>query len=135
AAHGVSFPTTVTYTVGSFPNSVAFADFNGDGKADLAVVNKNSQTVSILLGHGDGTFTAAPPSYIPGGGYAIQVAVGDFNGDGMFDLAVTNLHGHHVAVFLGRGDGTFETATTFSVNGAAFAVTAADVNGDGKFDL
>ena len=54
AAQGVSFPTTVIYPVGSFPRSLAIADFDGDGKADLAVVNKNSQTVSILLGHGDG---------------------------------------------------------------------------------
>ena len=135
AAQGVSFPTTVTYTVGSFPRSLAIADFNGDGKADLAVVNETSQAVSILLGHGDGTFTAGPSFYVPGGGYAIQVAAGDFNGDGKIDLAVTNLLGHNVAVFLGHGDGTFGTATTFGVNGAAFAVATADVNGDGKVDL
>ncbi|TMH06188.1 MAG: VCBS repeat-containing protein, partial [Betaproteobacteria bacterium] len=135
AAQGVSFPTTVIYPVGSFPRSLAIADFDGDGKADLAVVNETSQTVSILLGHGDGTFTAAPSLYVLGGGFAMQVAVGDFNGDGKVDLAVTNLLGHNVAVFLGHGDGTFGTATTFSVNGAAFAVATADVNGDGKIDL
>ena len=76
------------FAVGMSPSSVAVDDFNRDGKLDLAVANNRSDTVSVLLGNGDGTFQAALT--VGGGGGPAAVAVGDFNGDGVPDLAVTN---------------------------------------------
>jgi len=91
-------------------------DFNGDGILDLAVTNRNGADVTILLGKGDGTFTAAP-----GTGALTNltaVAIGDFNGDGIPDLAgISSLGGlsptSGTSVFLGNGDGTFSTGPSF----------------------
>ena len=74
--------------VGAYPYSVAIGDFNGDGRPDLAVANVDSNTVSVLLGNGDGTFQAAVNYGV--GTKPFSVVVGDFNGDGKPDLAVTN---------------------------------------------
>src|ERR1035441_900668 len=84
----VSFLPAVNYGAGSGPISMAMGDFNGDGKPDLAVANRDSNDVSVLLGNGDGTFQAAV-NYGAGSG-PISMAMGDFNGDGKPDLAVTN---------------------------------------------
>src|SRR6266511_2449891 len=70
------------------PNSVAIADFNGDGKLDLAVANTDTDNVSVLLGNGNGTFSSAQ-NFAAGDGPQ-SVAIGDFNGDGKRDLAVAN---------------------------------------------
>ncbi len=70
------------------PLSVAVGDFNGDGRPDLAVANFGSNSVSVLLGNGNGTFQAAQ-NFTTGSNPA-SVAVGDFNGDGRLDLAVAN---------------------------------------------
>ena len=78
-------PPTSDYATGSGPDSVAVGDFNLDGKPDLAVANQGSNTVSVLLGNGDGTF-AAKVDYATGS-IAASVAVGDFNLDGKPDLA------------------------------------------------
>ena len=69
------------YATGSQPVAVAFGDFNGDGKLDLAVANQADSTVSVLLGNGDGTF-AAGTLYSPGGSPS-ALAVVDLNGDGI----------------------------------------------------
>jgi hypothetical protein len=68
--------------------TVSTADFNGDGKPDLAVVWSGTSTsgVAILLGKGDGTF-ASEVSY-PTGTYSSDATIADFNGDGNLDLAV-----------------------------------------------
>ena len=72
---------------GAYPDAIAAGDFNEDGIPDLAVANVTSETVTVLLGKGDGTFTAAPVS--PASGSSPRsVAVGDFNGDGIPDLAL-----------------------------------------------
>jgi hypothetical protein len=76
------------FGTGASPSSVALGDFNGDGNLDLAVVNNLSNTVSILLGTGTGTFGAKTD--FGAGASPSSVAVGDFNGDGKLDLAVTN---------------------------------------------
>jgi hypothetical protein len=77
------------HAAGGFePYGVAAGDFNGDRISDLAVANYNSNTVSVLLGKGDGSFQPAV-SY-PVGSNPESVAVGDSNGDGIPDLAVAN---------------------------------------------
>ncbi len=108
-------------------------DFNGDGKADLAVANKGTNQVSILLGNGNGTFQA-PVTYATGTDPEYMV-VADFNGDGKADLATANTTGNTVSVLLGNGDGTFQAASGMTAGGAPSAIAAADMNGDGIADL
>jgi len=95
-----SFGAAADFSVGVWPCSVVVGDFDGDGSEDLAVVNDNglSSTVSVLLGTGTGSFEAV--ANISVGSYASSVAVGDFNGDGKQDLAVTNSWGNTVSVLL-----------------------------------
>ena len=76
------------FEAGDGPFSVGIADFNGDDHSDLAVTNYWTNTVSILLSNGDGTFST--PTAFGTGAYPVAVAVGDLNGDGEFDLAVVN---------------------------------------------
>ena len=82
------FLAPLVFPAGDSPRSVAVGDFNGDGILDLAVANRYQNTVSVLLGQGDGTFL--PAQSYAAGIYPRSVAVGDFNGDGKPDLAVAN---------------------------------------------
>src|SRR5437660_602028 len=99
----VSFAPATNFAVGSSPASVAVGDFNGDGKQDLAVENKGSNNVSILLGTGTGSFAAATNYAV--GSQPVLVAVGDFNGDGIQDLVVANASSNNVSILLGTGTG------------------------------
>jgi hypothetical protein len=133
-----TFGAAVNYAVGTLASSIATADFNDDGKLDLAVVNHGDGTMSILLGNGDGTFQAAVT--YPAGTNAISLVVADFNGDGKLDLAVGSLgasNTNQVSVLLGNGDGTFQAALNSIVSGGTGidGLAAGDFNGDGKPDL
>ena len=88
AGAGVEFASPVSYPVGTYPAGIVIADFNGDGKLDIAVANSGSANVSILLGNGDGTFKGAVNS--PAGPSPQLLALGDFNGDHKLDLLVVN---------------------------------------------
>jgi hypothetical protein len=112
---------------------VAVADFNGDGRPDLATANQFEGTVSIVLGRGDGTFAAAPEVRVGGG--PVSVAVGDFNGDGHVDLAVANQFGPTVSIRFGQGDGTFVAAPDIVVAFEPNSVAVGDFNGDSHLDL
>ena len=136
-AGGFSAAPGSPLTVGTVPYGVAIVDLNRDGKPDLAVANQFSNSVSILLGRGDGTFLAAPGSPITVGSGPSWIAAADLNGDGNPDLAVTNQGSDNVSVLLGKGDGTFSAASGSPVaagDGPTPAVPA-DLNSDGKLDL
>ena len=90
--------------------SVAIGDLNGDGKPDLATANGTTNTVSVLLNRGDGSFRAKL-DYSTGHGPG-SVAIGDLNGDGKPDLATANDDANTVSVLLNRGDGAFGQAST-----------------------
>jgi len=127
------FQPHVDYAVGTNPFSVAVGDFNGDGKLDLAVTNSADNTVSVLLGNGDGTFQAHV-DYATGN-RPTSVVVGDFNGDGKLDLAIANGTDNTVSVLLGKGDGTFWPHADYATDSNPQWLVAADFNGDGKLDL
>jgi hypothetical protein len=120
------------YATDITPQDVTTADFNGDGIADLAVPTGNN-TVSILLGKGDGTFPTHVEYGVPG--HPIVIATGDFNGDGKVDLVMVAGFLSQVSVLLGNGDGTFQTHVEYATGSHPDAIAVADVNGDGKLDL
>ena len=92
-------PPTERFGVGGDPRSVAVGDFNGDGNSDLAVANYEDGTVTILLGNGSGGFSAAAGSPIGLPNIPGPIVVGDFNGDGIPDLAAALNVGGSIAVF------------------------------------
>jgi hypothetical protein len=134
-----SFLPAVNYSVGQLPLAIVTADFNGDGKLDLAVANYQDNMVSVLLGKRDGTFQAAH-AYATGAGPR-SIAVGDFNKDGNLDLVTANAGDATISVLLGNGDGSFGQANNFGlpqVNGLTqtpLSVAVGDFNKDGKLDL
>src|SRR5215831_10388909 len=130
-----TFQTARSLGAGSNPSSITVGDFNGDGIQDLAVANNgfSSDSVSVLLGNGDGTFQAAVNFGV--GIRPAVVTVGDFNGDGIQDLAVANNGSNNVSVLLGNGDGTFQAAVNFGAGDRPVSVAVGDFNGDGRLDL
>ncbi|HLQ65404.1 MAG TPA: FG-GAP-like repeat-containing protein, partial [bacterium] len=132
-AQTVSFAAPSNYAVGTQPQTVAVGDFRGIGVQDLAVVNAGSNTVSVLLGNGDGTFQAAR-SY-PVGLKPTSVAVSALRGTTVQDLVVANSGSTTVSVLLGNGDGTFQPARDFLVGNGPYFVAVGDFRGIGRKDL
>ena len=116
-------------------NLMRAADFNGDGKMDIVILDDYTTGFSVSLGNGDGTFKNAIDT--PLGYEVMSLAVGDFNGDAKSDLAVTSngTSGQgYLNIFLSNGDGTFRAGAQYNVDLYA-EVGAEDVNHDGKIDL
>ena len=138
-----TFSTAVDYPVGVAPRSLAVADFNGDGRLDVATANAGSLgqpglpaatgSVSVLLGKGDGTLQ--PAVSLAGGGAPRAIAAADMNGDGNPDLAVANEDAGTVSVLLGKGDGSFQPAVNTAVGAHPTDLGATDLNGDGRLDI
>ncbi len=117
------------------------ADLNGDEVADLAVVNAGSKTISLFFGTGSGlpstasatlSGTATNPLRSPRG-----IVLGDFDGDGVTDIAVTSFLGSSVSVFLGnenpmtsKGDGTFQGPTNYPVPGKPLGIAVGRFRGE-----
>jgi len=109
------------------PVAVGIADFNTDGKLDLAVVNNLADNVSIFLGDGNLGFTAG--AIVPTGSDPEALAIADFNGDRLLDIATTSEFQDKAVVLVGKGDGTFlpqpsTTVTTAAAPGATTVVLA-----------
>ena len=121
------------FAVGSAPTTVTNADFDGDGKMDLAAQNSDSNTVSVRLGTGDGTFQDKPDVTVGSGPTSVISA--DFNEDGKADLATSNQFSGSVSVLRGNGDGTFQAKQDFAVGSAPTSAISADFNGDSHADL
>jgi hypothetical protein len=130
------------YSGGIFASkgAVATGDFNNDGNLDLAVVDNTHDTISILLGDGTGHFRLSGAPIPFAGGEPKAIAVGDFNGDGVKDLAFAS--GNDVNVLLGNGSGGFAPApgAPFALTGHAageypVAVAAGNFNADDLSDL
>jgi hypothetical protein len=129
----VHFAAATNVAAGNGPYASAVGDFNGDGKQDLAVTNLGTNSVSILLGSGNGAFGA--PGTFAVGSTPTSLAVGDFNGDGKQDLAVANLGSNTAGIYLGNGAGGFALSVNVRVGDGPYSVTVGDFNGDGKPDV
>jgi hypothetical protein len=144
-AEGFYFSGTVVAPSGATPIA---ADFNGDGKLDVAFIaflttsNNPTFQLCIELGNDDGSFqlpncTAISPPALGQSESPVELVVGDFNGDGKLDLALTNGNDgtNTVSIFLGNGDGTLQAPQSVPAGPTPEILSVGDFNGDGKLDL
>ena len=134
-----TFQAPVTYTCGTTPVSIKIADLNAASGPDIAVVDYGAGSkVWIYLNNGTGGF-AAGVSYPTGDAYALDLAIGDLNGDGKPDIAVANYgvpgYPGSLSVLLNSGTGTFGTPTLYGGLQGPSSVAIADIDGDGRNDL
>jgi hypothetical protein len=123
----------VVFGAGRKSHGIGSGDFNGDGKADLAVANAVADTVTVMLGNGDGTFefvanyrTAIAPK---------TVAIGDLDNDGRQDIAVALQDSAEVSVLLGNGNGTFQAGVHYPAMTGSHDLSVYDMNNDGNKDV
>src|SRR5207237_4214787 len=136
------FGTPELFSLGSDvsgPASIAFGDFDEDGKPDLLTANSGSSNITLLLENGLRSF-ATPKIFDVGIGAAspVAVAVADLNGDHKPDLVTANYNSNNVTVLLGNNSGGFGAPNTTSLGaGASFprALAIADFNKDNKPDV
>lgn len=136
-----SLALTGTYPISGVGYELVAADLNKDGKLDLAVAMTTTSRVAILLGNGDGTFSAAPDydTTLPA---VYGIAAGDLDKDGNADLVITSPNAGALAVAFGKGDGTFNppaiyaaSSLTSQLNPSPGEVALSDVNTDGRLDI
>jgi hypothetical protein len=124
-------PNSATTVGGALAGSVLSADLNGDGHADLIVGG------TVLLGKGDGTFTVGAPITTDSAFYLQNtipdVAIGDVNNDGKLDVVISQPG--FVAIFYGKGDGTFTAGSRYAALPDALQVSLTDIDGDGNLDI
>jgi Flp pilus assembly secretin CpaC len=121
--------TNSPVTVGKLPVAIATGDLNNDSKPDLAVVNQTDNTITVLLGNGDGTFASATNSPLATGLAPTGITIADFNADGNADIASTDPQTDSVSVFLGIGQGLFAPAFELPVGTNPTAILSATLSG------
>ncbi len=118
------------------PSTLAVGDFNGDNKTDIAVTNSGTATIGILLGYGNGNFSA-PQTFSTGlsSSSPIYIVASDFNHDNIIDLAYCLLGNNQIGIMLGLGNGAFAPQITYNSGTSPYSIIAADFNLDSQLDL
>lgn len=131
-----TFACPRTIPVAGAPTAIASADFNGDGRLDLAVASVATGSIAILLGNGDGTFAPATPATLTVGAQPVAVAVADMTNDAQPDLIVACRGAGQIAVLPGAGDGSFGGPINRAIIGPR-SITVADFSNpaDGNVDV
>lgn len=130
---GENHPAAPTVKYGSVTINEPIQSLKSAGVLDLAITNETDDTVSILLGNGDGTFQ--PQQTFATGGAPDAIAIVNFNNSGALDLAVANNLDATVSVLMGNGDGTFQAQQAYAVGNNPTSIAVADLNNDGNPDL
>ncbi|MDC4205908.1 MAG: VCBS repeat-containing protein [Candidatus Manganitrophus sp.] len=137
-------PISVSVGSGSQPESMALVDLNSDARLDLAVIDKNTDVLTIFIGNTSGGFDRladANQNFVPSiaiGNDPSSISVGEFNGDGRADLAITRQADNSVLVLLGNGDGTFTLSDPIALGAPLTTpekILLSDQDRDGLFDL
>lgn len=123
------------FPVGRAPYPLAVADWNGDGRTDVATPDVSSHTVTVLVGDGRGTLRPAPGSPHRVGDRPYFSTAGDVNGDGAPDLVVSHDDSHALSILVNDGSGRFGTPRRVEAGGRSWKVRVADFDGDGRNDL
>ena len=130
------FPDTLsTNSAGGGGSDIVAGDFNQDGKMDLAVTNTDDDSISVLLGNGDGTFQGA--IQVRAGGSPVALAAGDFNQDTFPDLVVANNFDQqdNLTLYQGGSSGLTLQPTKLTAGTAPRTIATADFDGDGNLDI
>ena len=121
----------------SYPISITVADFNNDNNPDMATANYYSNNLAVFFGNSNGTFSE--PSYYNLTDNDLSpafIAVGDFNNDGFLDLVSANYDSATITILLGKGDETFQNASSIDVNNYyPFWIAIGDLNNDMQQDI
>lgn len=131
-----TFQPPVTYPTGVFTSGILIADFNQDGIPDIAAMSQGDGTdgpVAIFLGNGDGTFQDPVVNNL--GIFPVAIVAGDFDRDGVLDIATIDYFAASVYISLGNGDGTFRAPVPYAVGSGPFSIASADFNNDTFTDL
>lgn len=121
---------------GSHPNSVAVGDFNNNTLSDIVVANYGINSIGVLLGYGNGSFTTPILTSI-GSSRPISLATGDFNNDNILDIAVVNYGVFNVAILVGLKNGSFRIDATYDMgyDSNPYSLVVADFNQDNQLDI
>jgi cysteine-rich repeat protein len=126
------FSAPLTFEVDTAPEDIVAADFDGDGRPDLATANAAGQSVSVLLNQG-GELARQPDIEL--GAVTFPMVAADFNGDELADLALTLPNDQGARVFFSDGDGSFTAGPAFTTGPFPEEIAGADLDGDGAQDL
>ncbi|CAM4815669.1 unnamed protein product [Rotaria magnacalcarata] len=134
-----TFENQITYSSnnGYGPFFIGLGDFNNDTWLDIAVLYQYPNGIGILLGHGNGTFNSTVTLSIGTDSNPDYLIISDFNNDDELDIAIMNIGGNNIGVFLGYGDGTFMALMVINTyeDAALSAIVAGDFNNDGFKDI
>ena len=122
---------------GSHPSWIVVSDFNNDHIRDIAVANRDQNHIGILFGYGNGTFKDVRIYSTGNNSGPCSITVEDFNQDHLMDIAVANQFSRTIGVFLGYGNGTFSSQTTYSTGSKSmlFSINVGDLNNDSVLDI
>ena len=134
-----SFAPVLIFSTGnnSRPYGAASGDFNNDKQMDIVVANYRSNSIGVLLGYGNGSFAPVVIYSTEDGSRPQAVAVGDFNNDNIMDIAVANYRQDNVGVFIGKGDGTFQSQIKYATGYLSMPtfIIVDDFNNDNHLDI